>query len=284
MATLKYYAQKDAYGFPIPGTLMAVPADSPLPDGVMEIPAADQIPTPVRKGQGSNLRYFVRHDKAGNIIPNSLVATLKKPSGMVYEIQIPGDGINDIPTGPTTPTGIASYVSRNNQMGDPNPCFMDTSNLNITIEDGKTFSSARYIYGDFASLGAYYTPADPNNMMAQPPSFGVAIVENGVRISKSFALKAVGVGENFNVMFNAPDAAAACPTYWTVDFYGNCADTPEERTYMVSNGTMPIINKWYKTFGNQGIMRIKAKLNASVPMVSSFDATTAYDTCQLASN
>lgn len=98
MAKLKYYAQKDAYGFPIPGTMMGIAAHLPIPVDTLEIPAADSIPTPMRKGQGSDLRYFVRRDVKGNIIPNSLIAAINKPTGLVYEIQIPGDGINNIPT------------------------------------------------------------------------------------------------------------------------------------------------------------------------------------------
>lgn len=94
--TKKYYAQKDQYGFPIPGTLMSVPFDQSVPEGTIEIPAYDHIPNPARKGQGSELRYYVRHKADGSIIPNSLIATLKRPKGLVYEYQVPGDGINDI--------------------------------------------------------------------------------------------------------------------------------------------------------------------------------------------
>lgn len=84
----KFYAQKDPYGYPIPGTMMStersVPADS------VEIPAEDVIP---EYGQTvvdrpTRLRYFVRRDKAGNIIPNSLIISLKKPQGDVYEFKL----------------------------------------------------------------------------------------------------------------------------------------------------------------------------------------------------
>ena len=78
----KFYAQKDALGYPIPGTMMSndiVPASS------IEIPASDVVSTKVHP---SNLRYFVRKDKKGNIIPNSLIISLKKPTGLVYEFKI----------------------------------------------------------------------------------------------------------------------------------------------------------------------------------------------------
>lgn len=83
----KFYAQKDALGFPIPSTMMStehsIPADS------IEIPAAN-----VAAGVGEvvvphpdKLRYFVRRTADGKIIPNSLMITYKKPEGLVYEFK-----------------------------------------------------------------------------------------------------------------------------------------------------------------------------------------------------
>jgi hypothetical protein len=92
----KFYAQKDKYGFPVPGTLMSVNSNQPLPKGMIEIPEGDHIPNPARKGHPSKLRYYVRHNANGSIIPNSLIATLKRPKGLVYEYQVPADGINNI--------------------------------------------------------------------------------------------------------------------------------------------------------------------------------------------
>lgn len=78
MANLKYYAQKDALGFPIPGTLMATKGK--VPANSIEIPA---IVDPGSHPKG--LKYYVRLDKSGKIIPNSLVTTVKKPRGIVAE-------------------------------------------------------------------------------------------------------------------------------------------------------------------------------------------------------
>jgi len=83
----KFYAQKDALGFPIPGTMMSgakVPAD------LIEIPAQDVTPGAgeVAVAHPGDLRYFVRKDKKGNIIPNSLIISLKKPAGDVYEFKL----------------------------------------------------------------------------------------------------------------------------------------------------------------------------------------------------
>jgi hypothetical protein len=78
----KFYAQKDALGYPIPGTMMSavkVPATS------IEIPAEDVVSSKVHP---EKLRYFVRKDKSGKIISNSLIISLKKPSGSVYEFKL----------------------------------------------------------------------------------------------------------------------------------------------------------------------------------------------------
>jgi hypothetical protein len=86
MVTKKFYAQKDYLGYPIPGTMQSISAEQQVPIGTIEIPAANTITNPenVRKNQ---MRYFVRKDITGNIIANSLIASLNKPSGLVYEFQ-----------------------------------------------------------------------------------------------------------------------------------------------------------------------------------------------------
>jgi len=83
----KFYAQKDALGFPIPGTMMS---GAQVPKNLIEIPAEN-----VTAGVGEavvphpgKLRYFVRHDSKGNILPNSLIVSYKKPSGLVYEFKL----------------------------------------------------------------------------------------------------------------------------------------------------------------------------------------------------
>jgi hypothetical protein len=78
----KFYAQKDAFGYPIPGTMMS--ADK-VPAKAIEIPASDVVSTKVHP---KKLRFFVRKDDKGNIIPNSLIISLKKPTGSVYEFKL----------------------------------------------------------------------------------------------------------------------------------------------------------------------------------------------------
>lgn len=78
----KFYAQKDALGYPIPGTMMAaekVPANS------QEIKAENTVSSKIHPDK---LRYFVRRDKKGNIIPNSLIISLKQPAGSTYEFKL----------------------------------------------------------------------------------------------------------------------------------------------------------------------------------------------------
>ena len=85
----KFYAQKDALGWPIPGTMMAA---NKVPANLVEIPAADVAPGAgeVAIAHPGKLRYFVRKDKKGNIIPNSLIISIKKPAGDTYEFKVLG--------------------------------------------------------------------------------------------------------------------------------------------------------------------------------------------------
>lgn len=82
----KYYAQRDHLGFPIPGTMMS---GTKVPENLIEIPAENVTPgvgeTEVK--HPGKLRYFVRRDAKGNIIPNSLIISYKKPAGLVYEFK-----------------------------------------------------------------------------------------------------------------------------------------------------------------------------------------------------
>jgi hypothetical protein len=86
----KFYAQKDALGFPIPGTMMSVDAPRNIPVDSILIPAenvtASEGESVVK--QPSGLRYFVRRDSKGGIIPNTLTISLKKPFGSVYEFKL----------------------------------------------------------------------------------------------------------------------------------------------------------------------------------------------------
>lgn len=78
---LKFYAQKDALGFPIPGTMMAA-AKVPAVSNVIEI--STQSGVTVFKGpHPEGLRYYVRVDNSGRIIPNTLLSGLIVPEGAV---------------------------------------------------------------------------------------------------------------------------------------------------------------------------------------------------------
>jgi hypothetical protein len=79
-----FYAQKDGNGYPIPGTMMSVEGVIPAVSNIISIPASDVSST---KTHPIGLRYFVRKDAVGNIIPNSLVISFEKPAGLVYEFK-----------------------------------------------------------------------------------------------------------------------------------------------------------------------------------------------------
>lgn len=79
----KFYAQKDALGFPIPGTMMS---NDIVPANLVEIPTS---PAVSYKAHPEKLRYFVRRDHKNQIIPNSLIISLKEPKGNVLEFRLP---------------------------------------------------------------------------------------------------------------------------------------------------------------------------------------------------
>lgn len=87
--TLKYFAQKTQDGYPIPSTMMGF-ASAPKADNLVEIQPKNYVAAPGQSvvPSASGLRYFVRHRADGTIIPNSLIATLNKPAGKVYEFKV----------------------------------------------------------------------------------------------------------------------------------------------------------------------------------------------------
>ena len=89
MAALKYYAQKRSDGYPHPSTMMGFET-TPDSDNLVEIKAENSVAGGGQavKASSSGLRYFVRRTADGKIIPNSLMATRKKPSGLVYEFKV----------------------------------------------------------------------------------------------------------------------------------------------------------------------------------------------------
>lgn len=86
----KFYAQKDYLGFPIPGTMMSVADPIRIPVDTILIPAENVTAGGGKSvvAQPSGLRYFVRKDTKGDIIPNTLTISLKKPEGAVYEFKL----------------------------------------------------------------------------------------------------------------------------------------------------------------------------------------------------
>lgn len=89
MATLKYFAQKSKDGYPIPSTMMGF-KQAPKADTLIEIEAKNYSAAPGQsvKKPDSGLRYFVRRKANGEIIPNSLITSLVRPKGLVFEFQV----------------------------------------------------------------------------------------------------------------------------------------------------------------------------------------------------
>lgn len=62
----KFYAQTDALGFPIPGTMMSA-SEVPAVDNILEITKVMSLPA-----HPGGLNYYIRVDEKGAILPNSL--------------------------------------------------------------------------------------------------------------------------------------------------------------------------------------------------------------------
>lgn len=77
-----FYAQKDANGYPIPGTMMSTNGTVPNVGNIVAIGAQD-VSSSV--DHPKNLIYTVGKDSSGNIIPNTLRTYFKKPEKDVYE-------------------------------------------------------------------------------------------------------------------------------------------------------------------------------------------------------
>lgn len=85
-----FYAQQDSLGFPIPGTMMSVKSGASIPKTSVAIPAENTV-NPGGKTQlthAGGIRYFIRRKANGDIIPNSLIISIKQPAGLTYEFKV----------------------------------------------------------------------------------------------------------------------------------------------------------------------------------------------------
>lgn len=85
MKCLTYYAQEDQAGFPIPGTMQA--HKSPCACNWIEMPTEEMVVDPgyMQVFHPNKLRFFVRLDCGGKVVPNSLFSSLQHPGGTVIE-------------------------------------------------------------------------------------------------------------------------------------------------------------------------------------------------------
>lgn len=261
----KFYAQTDSLGFPIPGIMMS--GDKvPVQDNIIEITKEMTL------GEHPNgFNYYIRLDEKGDILPNSLFLHY----GPSLE-----EGVLSLQQTPV-PAGITVKIS-SDQMFDP-VCFATTT-LNIQITSGTSLSDALTITGDFASLGAYYTPVDPGNMMQQPPIFRIAYEVEGILKNRSFKLTGVGVASGADPMFGLSEEGT-CPTYWVTDYHSLCGgNVITNASAMVNQGTDVVVGKWYRPNNGTGAYLIKSKSDTNLGMATVLDITTAYDTCTDASD
>ena len=84
----RYYALKDALGFPIPGTVRGYDKD-PCRCELVELRLPTDEPSTgdaERRFQPSGLHYYYQVDRSCcNVVPNSLIATKQRPRGRWVE-------------------------------------------------------------------------------------------------------------------------------------------------------------------------------------------------------
>jgi hypothetical protein len=149
----------------------------------------------------NKLKAYVRYDGTGRVIAGGPILQRFKPKvGNWVEIDAK-ECCNYVPTTTTTTTAVPGLSVRisSNEMFDP-VCTASTTLL-VQVTSGTSLSDALTITGDFASLGAYYTPVDPNDIMAQPPTFRIAYLVGGVLKNRQFKLTDVGVASGYDGMF-----------------------------------------------------------------------------------
>jgi hypothetical protein len=86
MANQKFFAQKDYKGFPIPSTMMGF-EKTPIAKNLVEVPAVTATGV-TQVVHPNKLRYFVRVDKLGKIIPNSLFTSSESQGSGVIEFKL----------------------------------------------------------------------------------------------------------------------------------------------------------------------------------------------------
>ena len=262
----KFYAQTDALGFPIPGVMMSAP-EVPVQDNILEI--TKEMHLPVHPG---GLKYYIRLDEKGNILPNSLFVhydTLDEAD--VVSLQ------QVVTPPPPPPSGYTVKVSYDNMF---DPICQATTTLVVEITSGTSLANALTITGDFASLGAYYTPADPGNPMSQPPRFDIAYEVNGVKKNRYFTLTGVGVASGADPMFGlSPERI--CPTYWTGNLYrGTCdAALTTGTPLQVTDGTAIEVGKFYKVGSDVWLITGAGQPDG---MAITLNSPVAYNTCAAA--
>jgi hypothetical protein len=263
----KFYAQKDALGFPIAGVMMSadkVPAQS----NIIEITKEMTLPA-----HPSGLKYYVRLDEKGEILANSLF----------------------VHYGPNTETGIVSLqqtlaptfnakIGPGGMMGTPS-CAMTDLNINVTLVGGNTLGTATSITGDFEGLGFGFVPPINNNGMPNPGSDVVVVMYNetlGYWESRLFVMSAAGTATGINGMMQATSVVPCYSYYYIGDEFasGDCGN-PSTITNIGVASPLPLtIGKYYETLPDwSGSRAMYITATGSVSNMNIGVLPVAYDTC-----
>lgn len=215
----------------------------------------------------NKLKAFVRFDGSGRVIPSSLILQKSKPKvGNWKEINAT-QCCNAAP-------GTVVKISHD-QMFDP-VCTTSTT-LAIQVGQGTSFSDAVTITGDFASLGSYYTPADPNNPMSQAPRFRIAYISEGVLKNREFTLIAVGVASGTDPM--GPTQEQTCPSLTTTSTT-TVAQIIQYRVGLTSYGSLSEacqnsfeIGMGWNLYGQGGTYQAGTQLYTDIDLTSPYNGT-----------
>jgi hypothetical protein len=156
-----FYAQKDALGFPIPGTMMS--ADTvPAVANVIAITIDGSLV--FEKAHPQGLRYFVHLDRKGDILANSLVSAYDTPEGTVQELGLVAET--------TTTTTIAAGPICDiyfNMAGSPfaTISYTDCNGVEVVNAEVPIISSVCVqpgsVTGEVAAFEVYPNTCNPSN-------------------------------------------------------------------------------------------------------------------------
>ena len=267
MATLKYYAQKDALGFPIPGTMMSA-AVVPTQSNIIPITKDMTLGT-----HPNGIKYYIRLNEKGEILSNSLFVHYgtSTEANIVSLQQAPAPTFN-------------AKIGQGGMFGTPS-CAIAEPNINVTLVGGNTLATATSVTGDFEGLNFGFTPPVNNNGMPTMGSDIVVVMYNstlGYWESRQFTMSAAGTATGVNGMMQSTQVAPCYSYYYIGDQFasGDCGN-PSTITNIGVASPLPLtIGKYYETLPDwSGSRAIYITATGSVSNMNIGVLPVAYDTC-----